>query len=114
MPWIVFLLPTTLILFGVPLILRIVPPNHIYGFRMSKTLSDEGVWYAANYVAGWDLVLAGVAQFVVLSAYPIIPGLRDLQPRQLIMATQMPILLAAIAHSFWRVWRMESRDSVKR
>ena len=106
MPWIVFLLPTMLILLGIPLILRIVPPNYIYGFRIHKTLSDDSVWYAANYVAWWDLVLAGVAQLVVLSAYPMIPGLRDLQPRQLIMATQMPILLVAISHSSWRVWRM--------
>ena len=106
MPWIVFLLPAMLILLGIPLILRIVPPNYIYGFRIPKTLSDDGVWYAANYVAGWDLVLAGVAQFVVLSAYPMIPGLRDLQPSQFIMTTQMPILLVAISHSSWRVWRM--------
>jgi len=95
-----------LIVLGIPLILRVVPPNHIYGCRIHKTLSDAGIWYAANYVAGWDLVLAGIAQLAVLGTYPIIPGLPDLQPRQLIMATQMPILLVAVAHSFWRVWRM--------
>ena len=106
MPWIVFLIPATAIALGIPLITRIVPPNYVYGFRVSKTFSDDGIWYAANHVAGWDLALAGAAQLAVLWAYPLIPGLQDLQPRQLVMATQMPILFVALAHSCYRVWRM--------
>ena len=32
----------------VPLILRMVPPNRLYGFRTKKTLSDSGLWYRAD------------------------------------------------------------------
>jgi len=106
MPWVVFVVPTTLIVLGIPLIARRVPPNYLYGYRISKTLSDEGVWYAANHSTGWDMALAGVAQLAVLWGYPIISGLQDLQPPQLIMWTQVPILFLAIIHSSWSVWRM--------
>jgi uncharacterized membrane protein len=43
-----------LLLIGVsiPLILRRVKPNRIYGFRTTKTLSDERIWYEANAYAG--------------------------------------------------------------
>ena len=30
---------------GIPLWLRRIPPNHLYGFRSRATLSDETVWY---------------------------------------------------------------------
>src|SRR5262245_19111013 len=45
---------------AVPLVMGIIPPNRPYGFRTTKTLSDERIWYAANRTAGWDLVLAGL------------------------------------------------------
>ena len=106
MPWIVYLIPVLLVAMGIPLVARIVPPNLVFGFRVRKTLSDERVWYDANHVTGWDMVIAGVAQLVVVWTHPMLPVLRDLEPRQLVMATQMPILLLAILHSSWRVWRM--------
>ncbi|MGH6834397.1 MAG: SdpI family protein [Methylocella sp.] len=46
---------------GIPLALERVPPNHWYGFRTAKTLSNQTIWYAANRVAGIDLIIAGVA-----------------------------------------------------
>ena len=45
---------------GVPLALERVPPNHWYGFRTAKTFSNQTIWYAANRVAGIDLIIAGV------------------------------------------------------
>jgi hypothetical protein len=45
---------------GIPLALESVPPNHWYGFRTAKTLSNQAIWYAANRVTGIDLIIAGV------------------------------------------------------
>ncbi|MEO0851966.1 MAG: SdpI family protein [Cyanobacteria bacterium J06648_11] len=46
---------------AIPLIREAIPPNRWYGFRVAKTLSDEAIWYEANRVAGYDLLLAGIA-----------------------------------------------------
>jgi uncharacterized membrane protein YedE/YeeE len=45
---------------AVRLVMGRVPPNRLYGFRTAKTLSEERIWYAANRVAGWDLLVAGL------------------------------------------------------
>lgn len=46
---------------SIPLILEKVPPNRWYGLRVAKTFASERIWYAANRVAGYDLLWAGVA-----------------------------------------------------
>ncbi len=43
---------------NIPLVLRKVPPNAIYGFRTRRTLSDTKVWYPANVFAGWAMLVA--------------------------------------------------------
>ena len=49
-----------LALISVPLIKGRVPPNHWYGFRVRRTLSDPAVWYPANRHAGWRMLAAGL------------------------------------------------------
>jgi uncharacterized membrane protein len=49
-----------LILLSLPLIAGWVPPNQLYGFRVTKTLSNPQIWYAANREAGKYLAAAGV------------------------------------------------------
>ncbi len=44
----------------VPMIMRWVKPNTLYGFRTSKTMSNESIWYAANRFAGFALAVAGL------------------------------------------------------
>jgi hypothetical protein len=44
---------------SIPLIVGLVPPNRLYGFRTAKTRSDPRIWYAVNRVAGWDGLAAG-------------------------------------------------------
>ena len=44
---------------GVPLLRGRVRPNHWYGCRTKKTLSDEKIWYAVYRVTGRDLIIAG-------------------------------------------------------
>ena len=49
-----------LILFAVPLWMRMVPPNRFYGVRTRATLGDEQRWYAVNSSAGFDLLISGI------------------------------------------------------
>jgi hypothetical protein len=46
-----------LVTISIPLILKIVPPNGVYGFRVSGTRSPE-IWYRANEFMGWALLVA--------------------------------------------------------
>lgn len=40
------------VIISIPLILRKVPRNIVYGFRIRATLEDDFVWYAANAYFG--------------------------------------------------------------
>jgi uncharacterized membrane protein len=45
---------------AVPLVMGFVPAQPPVRLSLMKTLSDERIWYAANRVAGWDLLVAGL------------------------------------------------------
>jgi hypothetical protein len=55
---------------SVPHILRIVPPNRIYGFRTAATLSNSAIWYQANAFMGWSLLIASAISATVLVFLP--------------------------------------------
>lgn len=44
---------------GLPLALKKVKPNWLYGFRISCTLEDEEIWYAVNTQGGKDFIILG-------------------------------------------------------
>jgi hypothetical protein len=58
-----------LILLSIPLVLRWVPPNRIYGFRVPPVYRNRSVWYDANALAGkhylWLGVLMVALEFVL-------------------------------------------------
>jgi len=56
MVWLVVLM----IAVAVPMAMRKVPPNGLYGFRTPKTLANVQVWYDANEKAGINMIAAGV------------------------------------------------------
>lgn len=58
------LLALITIVISIPLVLRKVPPNVVYGVRTRKTLSDPRIWYEANYRGGMALIVAGVVGLV--------------------------------------------------
>jgi uncharacterized membrane protein len=64
---------------GVPLLRGWIPRNRLAGFRTSKTLSNDRVWYEANRVAGRDLIIAGAVVMTTAVAsellYKEVPGL---------------------------------------
>lgn len=45
---------------AVPLILRRVPMNHVYGIRVRKAFISERNWYAINAYGGWWMFAFGV------------------------------------------------------
>ncbi len=64
-----------LILISIPLILRKIPPNPIYGFRIRWTLEDPELWYAVNaYSAKW-LVFVGLSAILGATGLALIPGI---------------------------------------
>ena len=42
---------------SVPLLLRRVPPNPLYGLRVPSTYADAWVWYEANAKTGRDFIV---------------------------------------------------------
>src|SRR5690242_20333896 len=57
-----------LVALGVPLWLRRVPPNFLYGVRFRSTLSDDGIWYAVNALAGRNMIAIGAGYLMLLTA----------------------------------------------
>lgn len=49
------------VVLSIPLVLRKVKPNVVYGYRTRATLSDEALWYEANAFFGRRFVAACVA-----------------------------------------------------
>jgi len=72
-----FLIPAFLIaVAAIPLILGLVPRNRLYGVRTRRTLSADGIWYAANRFGG-GVFLAASALYLLVAAFfptPVAPG----------------------------------------
>jgi uncharacterized membrane protein len=72
MPWGVMfpfvLVGAVLIAVAIPMWLRRVPPNPLYGLRVPATFADPWVWYEANAASGRDLIVNGVLLIVVAVA----------------------------------------------
>jgi uncharacterized membrane protein len=66
-----------LILIGlaIPLVLRRIPPNPIYGFRIQWTVNDPDSWYAVNAYAGKWLVFMGVFSIFSAIGLSLVPGI---------------------------------------
>ncbi len=54
---------------AIPLALRRIPRNVVYGYRTRTTLSDDTIWYEANAHFGRGLVIASLAS--VLAAWAL-------------------------------------------
>ncbi len=84
----------TIALISVPLILRMVPPNGIYGFRAGGIRSNPDLWYEVNAFAGWAILAAAVISTVGLVR------LAPSSPRWRVWLTLSLPLFAAVAVSF--------------
>ena len=59
-----------LVLLSVPLMLRWVPPNRVYGFRVPSTLGHASVWYDANALCGRHMFALGLLMILLEFALP--------------------------------------------
>jgi uncharacterized membrane protein len=92
-----FLFPVVGLLFiflGLPLKQGKIPPNHWYGFRTRKTLTNEKIWYEINKITGEDMVKIGV---VVMLSSLLILSFRGWLPVEAAVAIQTTIVLASVA-----------------
>jgi len=72
---------------GIPLVLRKVPRNHIYGFRTKTTLRDDDTWFAANAFFGKGLMLAGAITAVSMVMLYYTPNLSPMAFLKVTIAT---------------------------
>jgi len=83
-PWMIYLAGIIgglfLIGLGLPMYMKKVKPNPVYGFRTRKTLSNEAVWYDANRYAGRCLILTGVFGIVMCLAVFVLQRTGSLPP----------------------------------
>ena len=56
-------------LIAIPLAMRLIPPNPIYGVRTARTLDDPKLWYAANALAGQLLLAAAGISAILIMMY---------------------------------------------
>lgn len=63
-------------LLAIPLILRRVPPNAVYGVRTKASFSSHSDWYRINNIGGRYLAVSGAIIFVVGIAGFFLPASR--------------------------------------
>jgi hypothetical protein len=62
-------------LLSVPLVLRRVPMNHVYGVRIAKAFVSDRNWYEINAYGGRLLLVFGVFLVVFsVAAWPLAPS----------------------------------------
>ena len=60
-----------LMLVSVPLMLRWIPPNRLFGFRVPATLRDRSVWYDVNALSARHCFALGATMVALEFALPI-------------------------------------------
>lgn len=78
---------------ALPLAMRLVPPNPLYGFRTRFTRSDPAVWYAANAFAGRAMFVASLVSAAIVLYSPV----RTAGGWTAIAIVMVPIALATLA-----------------
>lgn len=87
-------------LLAIPLMLRKVPRNVIYGFRTRATLSSDEMWYDANAHFGRGMLAASiVSMFGIVALYSL-----KLDPRVFLNAS-VAVLMIPLAIATLRTFR---------
>jgi hypothetical protein len=64
-----------LVLISIPLLLEKVPPNPLYGFRLSPALDDPKIWYATNKHSAKRVICAGASTVIAAVALYFVPAI---------------------------------------
>ena len=92
-----------LLLVSIPLMLRWVPQNRIYGFRVPATLRNRSVWYDANALCARHLFLLGLLMVLLEFVLPL--SVRTLTLR--LAAVAGLVLIAAVDWRTANRWERE-------
>jgi SdpI/YfhL protein family len=79
---------------SVPLMLKLIPPNPLYGFRTQKAMSNPEVWFAVNAVGGRALLVASGLSALALMGYS---GTWLRSPWAQLAALVIPLVAAIVA-----------------
>lgn len=79
---------------SIPLILKIVPPNRLYGFRTQQTLSNRSLWFRVNHFVGWALLIAAA---VSASIFLVAPEYASGSSAYGLVIFMVPIVIAVLA-----------------
>lgn len=60
-----------LIVLSIPLMLRWVPPNRVYGFRVPVTLRNRSIWYDANALCARHFCMLGLLMVLLEFMLPM-------------------------------------------
>ena len=83
---------------AIPLLMRRVPPNEVYGLRVPATLADEWVWYEANArSARWLLGLGILVAALALA----LPALGALDPTVMMVVLVFVLVLGVVGGAVW-------------
>ena len=82
---------------GVPLILKLIPPNDVFGVRTERALAHKEIWYEVNRFAGWALVAAAGLTALALILY----SGTLLRPFWRQLLTFVVLIAIAVGATFW-------------
>ena len=97
-----FLVPCGIIaVASIPLILNVVPPNGVYGFRTRQTLTNRELWFRANRFAGCAFFIASGVSAGIFVTHPEYAAARSFA----VLVVFVVPLVIALAASFAYVRR---------
>lgn len=62
---------------SLPLIMSLIPRNRFYGVRTNKTLSNDRIWYPANRLLGWLLIICSLTYLATTLLWPYSKSAND-------------------------------------
>ena len=87
-------LPLLLVVIGLPMALKLVPPKGIYGIRTPETLANAAMWYMSNFRAGVTGIVAGLASTILNVIVANSPAMTD--ARKTIVVTMTTVITAVV------------------
>jgi uncharacterized membrane protein len=91
---------------SIPLILGRVPPNHFYGCRTARTLSDPKIWYEANRASGKDFFIAGA--LILTASLAMLEFGQGANPNHVVI-TLVSVLVLSVSGAAWHCLRVGGR-----
>ncbi|MFW5742292.1 MAG: SdpI family protein [Spirochaetota bacterium] len=82
------------VVYGIPFILRLVPPNRFFGFKMPSVIPDEEAWYYANRILGVGSVVTG---FFVAVVSLLLPFATEEYPRRVRVLIIVAVIIVPLS-----------------